>query len=145
LETHIAWQLRQQNVECYVPLICRTNGRKAIELPLFPGYIFAEFREGIRSGWMWSELCILEGLSHSVVADDLQILQRITKSGFTYGSWPYIDGGTRVTVVNGPLAGLHGFAAPDNRLIIPIRTVLRSVIIAINQSCDVVGPNAALK
>ena len=141
-EKILALRLQQQNVECYLPVLRRHNGRRAIELPLFPGYLFCNLlRCGRGSTVSWSEGSILEGLSQSEIADDVATLRQITNSDFTYSPWRYSNDGKRVKVMGGPLNGLRGFSTEDNRLVVPILSVLRSAIIDTDRRCRFVSPD----
>jgi hypothetical protein len=146
-EKNTAADLGQQNIECYVPLFRRSNGHRTIELPLFPGYVFCALTG--RHVRVPRDLLRVESVDSLQVSRDVAALKDLTGSGSTYGPWAYMDHGHRMVVQGGPLDGLVGMVE-GKRLVIPIRSVLRSVIVEIDKTCrivssdydqDICGPN----
>jgi hypothetical protein len=129
-ESHVVKQLRQQNVECYLPTFRRGNGLKTIELPLFPGYVYCkmELHRSLSISLVTGVLRVSD-CEHCDIGKDVENLRRVNDSELRYGPWPYMKTGALSIAADGPLSGIDGFVMGGNRFIIPIRSVLRSVIV----------------
>lgn len=138
LERSIAQQLQRHDIEHFLPTFQRQNQHRTIELPLFPGYLFCKsigFR-GVPwtlSGAHWVREC-----EQHDIEQDVEKIRRVMNSGLRYGPWSYLENGTLAIAANGPLAGVIGFVLNGNRFIIPVRTVLRSVVVEVGQKCRLV-------
>jgi hypothetical protein len=72
---------------------------------------------------------------HNAIEQDVQKLRHVLNSGLRYGPWYYLENGTPAIAMDGPLAGVAGFVLNGNRFVIPVKSVLRSVIIDVRKTC----------
>ena len=131
-------QLRQQNIECFWPVLRSKNGTKTIEMPLFPRYVFCKAPSralplSLLPGVLW-----VVDAEPGDIQEDVQTLKRVTESGLPCKPGRYSDVGTAAIAQDGPLRGLHGFVKNETHLIIPIRSLLRSVIVETDRTCSLV-------
>src|SRR5690348_9075811 len=106
-ERIVTVRLEHQNIESYLPLrgiVRRSAGRTyAIELPLFPGYVFCKASlETQRSLLMFPG--VMTALRDAPALDrKIADLKRISQSGLTLLHWPFTENGHPVTVESGAL------------------------------------------
>jgi transcription antitermination factor NusG len=113
---------------------------KAVEFPLFPGYVFCRLDPRHRL-----PLLTIPGVLHfvgigkiPVPIDDVEILaiQNAVSSGLSAEPWPFLEAGQRVRVEEGPLAGLEGFlveARKRCRVVVSVTLLKRSVAVEIDR------------
>lgn len=113
---------------------------KLVELPLFPGYVFASLD-------IHDRLPVLQtpGVLHFVSFDgepapvdpgEIRALEAAARSGAPMVPWPYLREGQRVLVARGPLRGLTGIllkVRDQFRLIISVTLLMRSVAVEIDR------------
>jgi hypothetical protein len=136
LEKSVAQQLQSHDIEAFLPSFRIQNRHRTIELPLFPGYLFckcATFRGVPRSLIAQAEW--VRECEHNAIEQDVQKLRHVLNSGLRYGPWSYLENGTPAVAMDGPLAGVAGFVLNRNRFVIPVKSVLRSVIIDVRKPC----------
>lgn len=144
-EKKVAELLRNRQVSCYVPLyrsVRRWKDRRTeIDLPLFPGYVFA------RIAWR-SRLQVLTvpGVVHIVnfngkpapVADsEIDALRRGLSQSASIKPHPYLKVGRRVRVRSGPFAGMYGTLIRRKhayRIVLSIDLIMRSLSVEIDES-----------
>lgn len=110
-------QLSNRGVEVFLPLVetpsRRKDRRKTIDLPVFPGYLFARLVRS-EAHTVKSTRGIVRILGptpdeYSVVPDgQIQAVRTMVESCLTIDPFPYLKEGTMVRVKNGPLEGLEG-------------------------------------
>ena len=113
---------------------------KAIQLPLFPGYVFCRLDPQHRL-----PLLTIPGVLHFVgigktpaPIEDTEIaaIQAAVQSGLSTEPWPFLEVGQRVRLEDGPLAGLGGIlvGTPNGqRIIVSVTLLKRSVSVAIER------------
>jgi len=106
---------------------------KALEMPLFPGYVFSQFP--LRRELEVRRIGGVKGLvgfdgPEPVPETDIQAIQRLIDSGQQLEPWPYLTVGDRVRILTGPLAGVEGIFVEDRahaRVVVSIDFLRRSV------------------
>jgi transcription antitermination factor NusG len=110
-------QLVGRDIEVFLPLFeapsRRTDRRKMVELPVFPGYLFARI-EPIQGHIVNATRGVVRVLGptrseYSVVPDEqVEAVRRMVESTLRIEPFPFLKVGTRVRVKNGPLRGVEG-------------------------------------
>lgn len=112
--------VRSQLVEKHVPVFLPTltkwsrwkDRRKQIEVPLFPGYVFARFDPDGRltvlkcSGVV--SIVSVNGSPVPVPDQEIESIRTLVTSTLPYDPCPTIKTGTMVEVIHGPLKGVVG-------------------------------------
>jgi len=118
-----------------------SDRRKQIDLPLFPGYIFA--RLGLQH---LARVVAFRSVVHVVGAgrtpvpvDDNEIdaIKAVVRSGLPSEPWPFLRVGQQVIIERGPLAGLTGILVEikkQHRLVISVSMLMRSVAVDVDES-----------
>jgi transcription antitermination factor NusG len=113
---------------------------QAVELPLFPGYVFCRLDPAFRL-----PLLTIPGVLHFVGVgriplpiDDEEIasIHTAIQSGLSAEPWPYLEIGQRVRLEEGPLAGLEGLLVEVrklHRIIVSVSLLKRSVAVEIER------------
>lgn len=111
-----------------------------MELPLFPGYLFARFD---RNGW--ARVMNIPGvigavrfgkLLASVEESEINSLRLVQASGYAVEPVPYFAAGREIEIHDGPLAGLHGQVMEDKgqqQLVLSVTLLQRSVRVKIER------------
>jgi transcriptional antiterminator RfaH len=89
----------------------RDPGRvKDAYLPLFPGYLFLFGQERDRIAALETNLVVkvLTVVDQAELYDDLKWIHRVAQNGLQLQPAERLQPGTPVTIMDGPLAGLHG-------------------------------------
>ncbi len=151
-EKHVRAQLRAHSIEAFVPSYSRLvvwgsrGDRVRIETPLFPGYLFARFDANealpVIRGVRGVPQVLGPGNRPAAISDALiSALKRATADPSLVSPAEYSASyahGDRVTVTNGPLAGLTGVvdrtAAGGRRLIITIDILQRACAVELRES-----------
>ena len=143
-EKRVAEQLRAKYVETFLPVHrCRHKWRNGVladlELPLFPGYLFAHApgSERIRLLQLPGIVGLAASASHptAVPDDDIDALRKITVS-LRAEPHPFLNVGDRVRIVAGPLAGLEGILMRRKlamRVILSIQIIMRSIAVEVSE------------
>jgi len=143
-EKVVALVARNKGFEEFLPLHKsrrRWSDRlKAMELPLFPGYIFCRLDPKRRL-----PLLTIPGVLHFVgigktpsPIEDMEIaaIQTAVGSGVLTEPWPFLDVGQKVRIEDGPLAGLEGILVETpkrQRVVVSLTLLRRSVAVAIER------------
>jgi transcription antitermination factor NusG len=113
---------------------------KAIEVPMFPGYVFCRLDPQRRL-----PLLTIPGVLHFVgigkipaPIEDTEIaaIQAAVRSGLLTEPWPFLEVGQRVRLEDGPLAGVRGImvgTSKRQRIIVSVSLLKRSVAVAIER------------
>ncbi len=145
-EKHVARQLEEKNINCFLPLyrsVRRWKDRqKELDLPLFPGYVFVRVapEERLRVLQTSSVVRFVSFGGHPAALEDDEIegLQNGVRNGGKVEPCPFVKVGQRVQVKRGPLAGVEGILVrkKDNlRLVLSIDLLMRSVAVEV-QAAD---------
>ena len=143
-EKRVAEQLRAKSIESFLPIHrCRHKWRNGIsadvELPLFPGYLFARPRIGERSVLL--QLPGIVGFAVStahptaVPDDEIDALRKVMGS-LGAEPHPFLNVGDRVRIIAGPLAGLEGILTrrkQELRLVLSIQIIMRSIAVEVSE------------
>jgi transcription antitermination factor NusG len=117
-EKRVAAELTASHLEYYLPQIQElhqwTDRKKLVEVPLFPGYVFARFADCSRSR---SEILRIAGtvriLGHGgliepVPDSEIDGIRRLLRANVPYLIHPFLREGALVRVKRGPLKDLEG-------------------------------------
>lgn len=140
--------LVKQRIERLLPTLVRISQwkdrKKAIEVPLFSGYCFAQF--------LWQDrLSVLKipgvvqiigsGNSPEPVPDEeIDALKKLMASTLSYDAHPYLREGMAVEVIRGPLEGIRGVLLRKERqyrLVISVHLIKQAAAVEID-AADVV-------
>lgn len=143
-EKVVATIARNKGFEEFLPLYQsrrRWSDRlKAVELPLFPGYVFCRLDPQHRL-----PLLTIPGVLHfvgigknPVAIEDMEIasIQTAVRSGLMTEPWCFLEAGQRVRLEDGPLAGLEGIlvdTSKQERVVVSVTLLKRSVAVAIER------------
>jgi transcription antitermination factor NusG len=143
-EKIVATITRNKGFEEFLPLQ-QTHHRwsdriKAVDLPLFPGYLFCRIDPQYRL-----PILTIPGALHFVgigkapvpVEDaEIEAIQATLQSGLPAEPWPYLNLGQRVQLESGPLAGIEGLlieVRKQHRLVVSVSLLGRSVAVEIER------------
>jgi transcription antitermination factor NusG len=143
-EKRVAEQLRARSIESFLPVHrCRHKWRNGVladlELPLFPGYLFARPAIGERN--LLLQLPGIIGFAAStahptpVPDDDIDALRKIAGS-LGAEPHPFLNVGDRVRIVAGPLSGWEGILIrrkQELRLVLSIQIIMRSISVEVSE------------
>lgn len=134
----------REDIETYLPTYVSirrwTDREKAIDTPMFPGYVFCRLDPSRRL-----KVLTIPGVVHFVGIGDtpvpiddeeIAMLRTAAQSGLPAEPWPFPEIGTRIQLVDGPLAGVEGIFIGDSRkqrLVVSITLLKRSVAIEIER------------
>ena len=123
-EKSVRDHLAGHGVEPLLPLVRRVSQwkdrKKEVDLPLFPGYCFARFTSDVN-------LVVLKapgvvriiggcGKPEPIPDAEMDAVKLLMTHALPYESHPYLQAGTRVRIVRGPLEGMEGvLARKENR------------------------------
>jgi len=143
-EKLVATMVYHKGFEQFLPLYqCRrrwSDRFKAVELPLFPGYVFCRLYPKDRL-----PLLTIPGVLHFVgigkiplPIDEAEIasIQAAIGSGMRAEPWPFLNAGQRVRIEGGPLAGLEGILVRErgqHRVIVSVTLLRRSVAVEVDR------------
>jgi transcription termination/antitermination protein NusG len=148
-EKVVAQHLRLRGLEEFLPLqrVRRSwsDRTQAVDLPLFPGYVFCRFsyRERLHALNTPSVRSIVGFANADIPLDDTEIasIQSVMVSGLAVTPWPYLRVGEQVTIEQGALEGVRGTILREKgpwRLIVNVELLQRSVAVEIDR--ELVGP-----
>ena len=139
-ESRVAYELRERSIENFVPTFRRRRGKRTVELPLFPGYVFCKLAVRDRSVAAFISSVIFVGNArHGDVSQDVEDLRRVISSGLMYAPWPYTRTGRRAIIEEGPLDGLNGFVIDPTHLVLSLRSLSRSLLVETDLTCRLVS------
>lgn len=143
-EKSVATMANQRGFEEFLPVYesrRRWSDRiKAVEVPLFGGYVFCRLNAEYRL-----PLLTIPGVLHIVglgkvpiPVDDAEIaaLQAASVLGIQAEPWPYLKVGERLRLDRGPLAGVEGLLVEirnSYRLVLSVSLLNRSVAVEIDR------------
>ena len=138
-EKQVARSLLGRSVEVFLPIQVRlSRGKRTgtrVEVPLFPGYLFAQFD---RRTTLPVLMCpgVVHILSRGMTPepvdpDELYALRSVTRVAQSVEALPAFTAGQKVRIITGPLADVQGIVLRDagrERLVVSISLLQRSVI-----------------
>jgi len=113
---------------------------QAVELPLFPGYVFCRLKAEQRF-----PLLTIPGVLHFVCVgrtpvplndEEIASIQIAVQSGLWVEPCSFLNVGQRVRIEEGPLAGLDGIlleTAKTHRIVVSVTLLMRSVAVDIER------------
>ncbi len=123
----------------------RGNRDVEVEVPLFPGYVFARFdslkRLPILKTFGVVFIVSQAGEPEPVDPGELDSVQKILQSGRALQPWDFLRSGRRIRIRAGSLTGAEGILVRiknSNRLVASVTVLQRSVAVEIDQ--DAVEP-----
>ncbi len=142
-EKQVREWLAKQEIERLLPSLVRISQwkdrKKAIDIPLFPGYCFAQFR--------WQDrLAVLKipgvvqivgsGSSPEPIPDEeIDALKKLMISTLPYDAHPYLREGMAIEVIRGPLEGIRGILLRKEkryRLVISVHLIKQAAAVEID-------------
>lgn len=142
-EKRVAAQLREKQVECFLPLyqsIHHWKDRyKQLELPLFPGYVFVsiDVKDRLRVLQLPGVVRFLtfNGALAPIDPHELEMLRSVLDENGDVQPHPYLTVGRKVRILRGSLAGIEGILVRKRdkyRVVISIDLIMRSVATEVN-------------
>jgi transcription antitermination factor NusG len=142
-EKHVAGLLLEREIKTLLPLY--TTGRQwkkrapvALELPLFPCYLFVNISPGARGSVLGvpGVLSIVGSPNEPwpVLACEIEALRLAIKLG-AIEPHPYLKVGERVKIKNGPMAGLEGILTRKKttlRFVLTLDVIMQSVAVEVD-------------
>ncbi len=115
-EQVVRTQLDDKHVPAFLPTLTKwsrwKDRRKQIEVPLFPGYVFARFDASERLAVMKCSgvvsIVSINGAPAPVPDNEIDAVRTLVTSTLPYDPCPTIKTGTMVEVIHGPLKGVIG-------------------------------------
>jgi len=144
-EKCVAAELRARNVEHFLPLytsVRRWRDRRVqLELPLFPGYVFARLalrnRLHVLQVPSVVRLVGFNGLPTALPDEEMEILRSGLAERLRAEPHPFLTVGRRVRITAGPFAGLQGVLRRKKgklRVVVSLSLVQRSIAVDVDSS-----------
>jgi transcription antitermination factor NusG len=142
-EKIVAKQLGLRSIECFLPLYTARrnwNGRRAVvEMPLFPGYLFARVNpeSRLRVLNILGVVRVVGFGGHAAILGEEEIeAVRAAVTTCRAEPSPWITAGRRVRVRSGPLEGLEGVVVRRKnslRVVILLTVIMRAMSVEIDE------------
>jgi transcription termination/antitermination protein NusG len=140
-------ELTDRSVEVFLPMrevISRWKDRKKrIWIPLFPGYIFVNHIDTPENRFRILNIpgavrfIGREGRAEPIPEEQIQYVRRFLESSIAIDPYPYMQVGTRVEVIAGPLKGIHGILVEKRgrfRFVLQVDLIRQAVSVEIDAS-----------
>jgi transcription antitermination factor NusG len=140
-------ELTERRIEVFLPMreiLSRWKDRKKrIWIPLFPGYLFVnhvntpENRYRILNIPGAVRFVGFEGHADPIPEAQIQYIRRFLESSMTIDPYPYMQVGTRVEVIVGPLKGIQGILVEKRgkfRFVLQVDLIRQAVSVEIDAS-----------
>jgi transcription antitermination factor NusG len=143
-EQLVACLLRHKGYECFTPRIrnpvwMKPSQRKAVEVPLYPGYVFCRLEEGLCGPIVtttWVIRIVGNGRQPIPIGEqEMTNMQRITSSGLSLHPHIYMREGERIRITAGPLRGTEGIllaAKKPQQLLVSVELLQRSTAVSLD-------------
>jgi transcription antitermination factor NusG len=139
-EKSVALAVRSKGFEEFSPLYrwrqTWSDRKKWVEMPLFPGYVFCRLDSVLRFPLLTipGVLKFVSFGERPVPIDDAEIasVQAAVRSALVTEPYSFLDGGPRVRIGRGPLAGTEGIligAGEQSRVVVNITILRRSIAV----------------
>jgi transcription antitermination factor NusG len=143
-EKVVAENLRGKGLESFVPLYRAqrqwTDRVQAVDLPLFPGYVFCRFAYASRLPVLntpgVTSVVTFSNVPTPVGDDEISRIRAIQASGLPAQPWPYLHVGQKARIERGALAGLEGGLIREKdglRVVVCVELLRRAVAVEINR------------
>jgi transcription antitermination factor NusG len=144
-EKRVAAHLRENLIETFVPVyrsvhLWKNRTRAALELPLFPCYVFVRIVPSHRGSVLSAPgvLSIVGSRREAWPLPDFEIEKLRTGLGqLKVEPHPYLTAGDRARIRSGPLAGLEGVVVQKKNgvwVVLTIEAIMRSISIEVEMS-----------
>ena len=146
-ERRIAAELQAKHIETYFPSYEEVrqwkDRKKAVAVPLFPGYVFVRFqdlpapRQSVLQTRGVVSVLGSRGEIEPVPEAEIEAVQRLLRARVACYGHPFLREGMRVRVRRGPLRDLEGFLVrikSQSRLVISINLISQSVATEIDSN-----------
>ena len=148
-EKAVAAALGVLGVEALLPLYRSardwSDRTKQLDIPLFPGYLFAKIEPDSRLHVLRvpavTRIVAFGGKPAVVDAEEIATIRAALASKLPLSPWPHLKAGDRIRVERGPLKGIEGLLLRERdclRLVIGVELLQRSVAVEI--SADLIVP-----
>ena len=142
-ERRVAAQLEARGIEHFLPLYRSRRSwkdrRVFLDLPLFPGYVFARFefpgRVRVLQARGVVRLVGSSGQPCPLPERDIEALRAGVIGALRFEPHPYLTAGARVRILQGPLAGMNGIlvrARNSCRVVLSVDLIARSVAVEVD-------------
>jgi transcription antitermination factor NusG len=142
-EKTVAQYLKDKQIETFLPLYRSwrrwKDRRKAIDLALFPSYLFvripAQDRIKVLQVPGVVHLVGFQGQLSAVPEHEIDALRQALANEIYVEPHPYLRMGQRVRVVRGPLMGMEGILSRKDdrsRIVISIEAIMRSIAVEVD-------------
>ena len=146
-EKKLLYELAMRDIEVFLPMreiLSRWKDRKKkIWVPLFSGYIFVnqvdtlENRHRILNIPGAVHFVGVSGRLNSVPEEQILAIRRFLETGLSADPYPYIQVGTQVEVIAGPLTGIRGVLIEKRgrfRFVLQVDLIRQAISIEIDAS-----------
>lgn len=144
-ERRVAAQLEARRVEHFLPLYRSRrqwkDRRVFLDLPLFPGYLFARFAFAARARALQARGVVRlaggYGQPCPLPDRDIEALRAGLSGGLRLEPHPYLIAGARARILHGPLAGVDGIVVRrknGSRLVLSFDAIQRAVAVEVAES-----------
>ncbi len=140
-------ELTDRNIEVFLPMreiLSRWKDRKKrIWVPLFPGYIFVSHIDTPENRFRVLNIpgavrfVGLQGHANPIPEEQILHVRRFLESSIAIDPYPYMQVGTRVEVIAGPLKGIQGILVEKRgrfRFVIQVDLIRQAVSVEIDAS-----------
>jgi transcription antitermination factor NusG len=146
-EKKMLGELTDRSIEVFLPMreiLSRWKDRKKrIWIPLFPGYIFVNHVDTPANRFRILNIpgavrfVGLEGHANPIPEEQIQYVRRFLEASIAIDPYPYMQVGTRVEVIAGPLKGIQGILVEKRgrfRFVIQVDLIRQAVSVEIDSS-----------
>jgi transcription antitermination factor NusG len=144
-EKKVSAHLQMKQIEVFVPLYKTThrwNGRRAaLDLPLFPCYVFVHISKQDRMRVLEApgviQLVGCKGVPIPLPDAEIEQLRTYLSLGLEAEPFPYLSAGDLARIVEGPLAGLTGMVVrrdKETRFVLSVDLIASSVAVSVEAS-----------
>ena len=142
-EQVVRTQLDEKHVTAFLPTMTRwsrwKDRKKQIDVPLFPGYVFARFEAGERLSVLKCSgvvsIVSFDGEPAPVPDHEIEGIRTLVESTLPYDPCPTIKTGTLVEVSHGPLKGVVGRLTrkgSQSRLVLSVDLIGQAVSVQVD-------------
>lgn len=140
-------ELSDRRIEVFLPMreiLSRWKDRKKkIWIPLFPGYIFVNHVDTPENRFRILNIpgavrfVGLEGHADPIPDEQIEYIRRFLESSIAIDPYPYVQVGSRVEVIAGPLKGIQGILVEKRgrfRFVLQVDLIRQAVSVEIDAS-----------
>jgi transcription antitermination factor NusG len=140
-------ELTDRKIEVFLPMrevLSRWKDRKKrIWIPLFPGYIFVNHVDTPENRYKILNIAgavrfvSFEGHANPIPDEQILYVRRFLESNIAVDPYPYLQTGSRVEVVAGPLKGIRGILVEKRgrfRFVVQVDLIRQAVSVEIDAS-----------